>query len=299
MLFLVPRSSPFAKKSANMSHQARRMFRGRGGPTDGRLPPKRNPRRRNKPASNKYEVDGESGSNREGGGEVGDHEIQQDDSSSSQPEEVTTNIQAEDEPGQDATAPSDTTQETSNPCVKEIEHLRKRIRNLRENMQLSHSIATNLQTYQGNVLNAVVNCVNEWRSIVKHYELGPENDETPNDSSDSFLPRDLWKPTALAVFEMIQHAVQCGPLAGAKPGYFKRCGGEVAKLVAAFLDQVIPDTDDLNELMGFSSKQLDAMETWRKNAEKAALENKPPSRTALQQQQGKGKGKKAKKKMKG
>ena len=54
----------------------------------------------------------------------------------------------------------------------------------------------------------------------------------------------------------------------------------------------------LGNLMGFTDKQMAAMEQWQKNAKKAAAEDKAPSRTALKQQQGKGTGKKAKKKMK-
>jgi hypothetical protein len=147
------------------------------------------------------------------------------------------------------------------------------------------------------------------QSIATHYPPVPEdtsNSDAINvvvdeDDEDTpvYMTSELRKQASLAVFEMIQQATQAGPLAGSKPGYFKRCGGEVAKVVETFLDQVIPQAPATIDLMGFTTKQMGAMETWRKNAQKAALENKPPSRSALKHQQGKGTGKKAKKKMKG
>ena len=170
------------------------------------------------------------------------------------------------------------------------------MKNIRETLQLSVAIASP-RTYQDNVLNAVANCVNEWRSIVRHYPPLPEDGSSVDDGTDYMLPK-IKKAAALSIFEMIQHSIQCGPLTGSKPGYFKRCGGDVAKVVVKFLDQVIPN-QILGGLMGFTSKQMDAMEKWKKAAEKAAAENKPPSRTATKHQQGKGTGKKAKKKMKG
>jgi hypothetical protein len=190
-------------------------------------------------------------------------------------------------------------EDSTNPCVKEVRHLKRRVQSIQETMSLSHSIS-DPKIYQDNVLNAVANCVKEWRSIATHYTAAPANLEEQAGCADEFcMTEELKKPAALVVYEMIQHAIQCGPLSGSKPGYFKRCGGEVARLVVTFLDQVVPNSPVLIACMGFTSRQMDAMEMWKKNAQKASLENKPPSRAALKHQQGKGTGKKAKKKMNG
>ncbi len=296
----------------------RRIFRGRGGPTDRRLP-KHNARRRctpgqqpHKPSTNKY-LDDDA---RNEAGDADCEDVQNIDSTEfvDSPDDATDDAGLVDSemsleanvlleatssaPNEETSLPGADriSDENTNPCVKEIQHLKKRVRNIRETMQLSNSIS-NPQTYQNNVLNAVTNCVNEWRSIVTHYPPAPE-DSKGEESGIFYLCNEIRKPAALAVFEMIQQAVQSGPLAGAKPGYFKRCGGEVAKVAESFLEEVIPHAPTLVPLMGFTSKQMDAMESWRKNAQKAVLENKPPSRAASRNQEGKGTGKKAKKKIK-
>lgn len=307
----------------------RRIFRGRGGPTDRRLP-KHNARRANrpkafKPDSSKYGDDPN----------VEREEILSDDENGNfDSSDIDDNDMEEDELGEmevlvgtlDSSRPArfgttdivvEQTDKAPSPCELEVKHLRKRVQNIRETLQLSSSIA-NPKTYQENVLNAVSNCVKEWRSIVSHYPLAPQenvvvpvtttddiNQVPPNnivqvrDADDQvYLTPELQKAAALDVFGMIQHSIQCGPLAGSKPGYFKRCGGDVAKVVVLFLQDVIPHAM-LGERMGFSTKQMDAMNGWLKNAERAAMNDKPPSRTALQHQQGKSTGKKAKKKRKG
>ena len=294
----------------------RRTFRGRGGPTDGRLP-KHNARRRrlpaderpHKPAINKYQDEGNEDARVVHGTYntvLGDESKSSDESSvlsSDSHQDIAQEPESfvEHTPSliiSDNLTNGHDNKRMQNPCVREVQHLTKRVQNIREAMSLSHSIL-NPKTFQDNVLNAVSNCVNEWRSIVTHYPPVPtDRDETQDADNNFYMTNELRKAAALAVFEMVQQAIQSGPLAGAKPGYFKRCGGEVAKVVESFLDQVIPHAPLLIQLMGFTPKQMDAMDTWRKNAQKAALENKPPSRTALKFQQGKGTGKKAKQHMK-
>jgi len=238
------------------------MFRGRGGPTDRRLP-KHNARRTRHPRQGQQ--------HREDRGileeEVPDLTIPseeeishmgQDDVLESEMEETTP--MQEEEP--------DTLQNIQ--CYEEMEHLRKRVKNLRESIQFSEGIASP-KTYEQNVLNVAAKCVNEWRSIVTHY---PELD----------LDEKVAKGTSLAVFELIQHSLQCGPLAGAKPGYFKRCGGQVAKLVVDYMDKILPH-ESLGQRMGFTAKQLNAMEKWNSNALKAAENDKPPSSSIAKKQQ--------------
>jgi hypothetical protein len=169
------------------------------------------------------------------------------------------------------------------PSVKEMKHLQKRVKNVQESIQTSESI-TNPTTYQNNVLNAVTNCINEWRAIVIHYNEDLDPDEK--------------KQTSLAVFQLIQYTLQCGPLEGANPGYFKRCGSQVAKVVLDFLEAIVSDSDIALEKMGFTTKQVGAMEKWKSNAQKAVEADKPPSKSALKTQLGK-KAPKKNKKVKG
>ena len=133
--------------------------------------------------------------------------------------------------------------------------------------------------------------------------------QTPNNESVPYPPSSTTpidattlKETSTAVYLLLQLSIQCGPLAGGKPGYFKRCGRDVAQLVLDFLNQVVPavtddDNDDdspmieasdnrqpLTASMFFSDHQAVAIKTWKTNAEKAAAQNKPPSKSVLKKQ---------------
>ena len=145
---------------------------------------------------------------------------------------------------------------------REVAHLNQRIRNNQSAIQTATTLA-NLSTYEINVLKAVQNSCMEWDAIVRHYAALTQNDPK----------HPLCKPTALAVFELAQKALQCGPLAGSKPGYFARCGRDVAQVVLDFL-QAIP-----LETMLWTEKQQKAMETWKKNATKAIEKEKGPSKS--------------------
>ena len=186
------------------------------------------------------------------------------------------------------------------PYLAEIKHLKRRIRNVQElSIQASRdSIASDVTKYQDNVLNATQNCVNEWRSIARHYSKS--NDD---EGDETCLPASIRTEVGLIVFQLIQLSVQSGPLSGAKPGYFKRCGASVARVVLDFLEEVVPQHEALGiDCMGFSNKQLEAMRKWKVDAQKAVANNKPPSKSVLkkmqqqQQQQQPKKGKKKKKK---
>jgi hypothetical protein len=90
-------------------------------------------------------------------------------------------------------------------------------------------------------------------------------------------------PPALAMFELIQMALQSGPLAGAKPGYFKRCGSDVSQQALDFLNSTVSDKEDA-AFLHFSEKQADVIDKWRNNACKAAESDKPPSKSAVKRQ---------------
>ena len=164
--------------------------------------------------------------------------------------------------------------------LKEIKHLKRRIKNVQEiSIQLSRdAIASDVDKYQNNVLNATQGCANEWRAIARYYDGSTSDDGEDKDTISS----ELRTQTGLIVFQLIQLSVQSGPLTGSNPGYFKRCGAECAKAVLEFLEEVVPKTDELGiDCMGFTSNQMNAMKKWMSNAKKAVENDKPPSRTAL------------------
>jgi hypothetical protein len=75
---------------------------------------------------------------------------------------------------------------------------------------------------------------------------------------------------------------------GSSPGYFKRCGGEVARIALNFLTSEV-FKGDLTTTLFFTEKQVVAIQKWTKNAEKAAESNKPPSKSMAKLQRGTGK----------
>lgn len=239
---------------------------------------------------------------------------------------------------QSPTPPTNLPEESSeSPWNDEIRHLKRRVRNVQESIQLGTEGIVNPTTYQTNVLNAVENCIDEWRAILSHYmpsshvsKEGPSFEEPavvePDEStihdqdlagsSDlaSLLPAEptprnpepvaasaspldpgTIKETALQVYMLLQLALQCGPLTGSNPGYFKRCGGTVARMVMEFLDKVVPNDQECTQVLRFSENQAHAISGWRDNATKAAVNDKPPSKSNLEKQQGKSKKKQKKK----
>lgn len=152
---------------------------------------------------------------------------------------------------------------------REMQHLNRRIRNVRESIQLSTSAVSSPINWEQNVLNAVQNCVNECFSIFSHYD-------------DDEIDLDARSAASLAMFELVQLALQSGPLKGAKPGYFKRCGAEVARQALNFLDRTFPE--EVIRSLHYTERQVGAIRKWQTNAQKAIDNNKPPSKSALKKQ---------------
>lgn len=231
---------------------SRRTFRGNAGPTDRRLNKHQARRRKQTPSDDSTKVN-----------KYGDHDEKRETIVVEQNEDESVENAASDKMEQEVEAPP-------SPAEKEIQHLLRRLANVQESIQLSTAANVNPSTWQQNVLNPVGNCVREWRAIVKHYhdELDPATD---------------CKAPALALFQLIQMSLQSGPLAGAKPGYFKRCGANVARQALDFLDGTVPNKQEATFLC-FTKKQGDAIEKWRDNATKAVENDKPPSESALKKQ---------------
>jgi len=269
-----------------IQHQQRRMFRGQGGATDRRLP-KHDARRRRKNRNNTNHDQTENDSEH-------DKII-----SPSLSYESLTIIPTEEDDGTDIlfkkhhnNGIDEIKEDSSSPYLVEIKHLKRRINNVQEiSIQTSRdAIASDLTKYQNNVLNATQNCVNEWRSIARHYStIGNNDDDDDKDNHDNGISSAVRTEVGLAAFQLIQLSVQSGPLSGGKPGYFKRCGAEVAKVVLDFLEEVVPQHDALGiNCMGFTSNQMDAMKKWKVSAEKAIENDKPPSKSVMKILQKKG-----------
>ena len=258
--------------SANTSHshpQQRRTFRGRGGPTDGNLPPKKNPRRRVKyqatgssiTARTDHDDDDDDDNDIYDDEEGGNHDNNIHDGSimmEKRIENLTINTNATE--FNDVREGDD--DEADDQLLPELKHIRKRIRHLVDSFQTSRGMG-NPNIWQSNCLLPTKNAVKEWRSIVKFYRLhecreerggvvgdlvtdGAPSDrlESPTSKNNSNVfvkdagvedTMEVIDLTTQEVFGLIQMSLQVGPLSGSNPGYFKRCGGEVASMALDFL----------------------------------------------------------------
>ena len=249
--------------------QQRRVFRGRGGPNDRRLP-KHNARRRRPPPQlreeslNSIQQPAASGEEDESDWSS----IEGDDADNDEPmidgEQVGV-VNKKDE----SLEPS----EEDSHFQNEVGHFQQRIRNIKYSMQTSTLALNTPSTYQKNALRAILNCATEWKSVLKFHN---ERIQEALDCSEAQTIATC-KACGLSLFELIQLGLQCGPLAGSKPGYFKRCGSEIATMVHDFLQELAPDRD---ELVGMfcSEKQADAIEKWKKDASKAITQDAEPSK---------------------
>jgi hypothetical protein len=285
--------------------QQPRIFRGRGGATDRRLP-KHNARRRQKNRNHTNDHHDESVDQKENDNE-NDESLSR---SLSYESPAVKNTEEDDEDIVhivenivDKKCDYDRINNSINeskeepppspppPYVVEIKHLKRRINNVQDvSIQTSRdAIASDLAKYQNNVLNATQNCANEWRAIARHYNTNISNNDDNGDNDNGgneCISSVLRTEVGLAVFQLIQLSVQSGPLSGGKPGYFKRCGAEVAKVVLDFLEEVVPQHDALGiHCMGFTSKQMDAMKKWKVDAGKAVENDKPPSKSHMKKTQ--------------
>ena len=254
----------------NQLQYHRRTFRGRGGPTDRRLP-KHNAARRRPTLESNDESAAELASV--------DEKLEDDNSShlnsdlavafiregESALQIIDPVVDIHEDNEKDSSHVYEAEEIESTPEKKEIDHLNRRIRNNRTSMSLSATALANPASYQSNVLAACLNTIKEWRSILRHHSL----DEVSK------------KSVGLAIFELMQQSLQCGPLAGAKPGYFKRCGSEVAAMVYKYLEDAVLDVDDAVDTLCFTKTQADAIESWKGGAQKAAASSKPPSKSVL------------------
>jgi len=267
----------YSTRAERMSHQQqqqqqqyqRRTFRGRAGPTDGRLP-KFNAARRRPHFGDEQQVAAVAAVAAVAPKYDGPPPVKAREEAEEQQQHGESGAPKEDQ---------------EDPLQIELAHLKTRIRNNRNAMSLSATALANPTNYQNNVLSACQNTVTEWRSIRKHYKYSLLDDSNSERSCSSSLLALLFRSTGQDIFELLQQSLQCGPLAGSQPGYFKRCGVEVAMAVHAYLEAVVVDCDDATETLGFTEKQAAAVDTWKRNARKAIEKNQSPSKSVIQKQQ--------------
>lgn len=261
--------------SANSSrqHPQRRIFRGRGGPTDGNIPRPKTPRVRVK-----YQHQPEDRCREDYHDDVADG-VQDpsplDVSADPQPmfsnDKQSNNINIRSSPSSPPNlSPAD------EQFLKEICHLQTRIENVTLAIQTSRGIA-NPKIWKENVLIPVKNVLKEWRAILSFHckqRCDSNNDDnndnidgSPHDDVESgrdrineiaeaatstpdtvpVLPLDKHQQVSEMyprVFSLLQMSMQTGPLVGSNPGYFKRCGGDVARMAFDFLTEVVNMADD-------------------------------------------------------
>jgi hypothetical protein len=149
---------------------------------------------------------------------------------------------------------------------KEIQLLLRRIQNHRRSWSTSAMAITNVDRYQTHVLAAALNTLRAWRAILRRHSLDAATVHA----------------VATELFGLLQQSVQCGPLAGARPGYFQRCGGAVAGVVHAYLDAAVRDRDDAVQGLGWTARQAEAVEQWKARAQRAVEADTEPSAAMVQ-----------------
>ena len=232
-------------KRSQTANQQRRIFRGRGGPTDGNVPPKKATRNKVKYEHNQSASSDDVQQPLHGndvyyleGHEVNVDQLSLNDNESDNNRQNNTNAGSDDEGEEEL---------DNNPLHNEILHVQKRIQNITLSIQSSPLGISNPTTWRSNCLLPIKKIVKEWRSILSFHSdeinervlmNGVQNHDNDNTTIDMEL-KQLLHEAATKVFILIQMAMQTGPLVGSNPGYFKRCGGEVASVALEFLTHVI------------------------------------------------------------
>jgi hypothetical protein len=268
----------------------RRMFRGRGGPIDSRLP-KHNARRRRWPPtlpSEPLPLDSAPNTNlatRESTSDslkLSNEEAERMmDRLKQGPQLVHDRAEEQSEHDVDDVPMEAASNELLNETDKsdaamnlttEIDRLMQRIQNNQLAIRNASEAITMPANYEKHVLQACLNTTRQWRAILGHY--------TDIEDHSSLVGSRI----GLAIFELVQHALQCGPLQGSKPGYWKRCGSNVAQLGYNFLDALIEDEEDGIAIYLTQAQAVTIMK-WRDDAKKAAQSDEPPSKSTLKRMQ--------------
>lgn len=259
--------------------QQRRTFRGRGGPTDGNLPPKKNLRHRVK-----YQAAEESSNDQTGTERDDNQDVDDADAASTMIERHVDQLSITTDRNECNDIRVKEDKDGNDKLLLELTHLRQRMQQLVDSFQTCQGMG-NLNTWRTNCLLPTKNAVKEWRSIVKFYNLLeiPSHNYGVNDNdrkevrdceqvghinindinnissvedavgADGSDTMNIINSSTQEVFGLIQMSVQVGPLSGSNPGYFKRCGWEVASIGMTYLDDIV----DLASQFSFVDNAVD------------------------------------------
>ena len=238
----------------------RRIFRGRGSPTDGNLPPKKSPRAKVKYEHHRAASSDDVQQSEDDISDLEEHADVVDINKLSLNGNGNTNDSLDNKNHDDNGCEEE--DDNNNPLHKEIHHLQKRVQNITLSIQTSPLGISNPNTWRTNCLHPIKNVVKEWRSILSFHsqeisrggreeqlqcddvvesqqQLLQSNNNNNNNNTKHMELQQLLHETSTKVFILLQMAMQTGPLVGSNPGYFKRCGGEVASIALEFLTEVI------------------------------------------------------------
>ena len=241
--------------SSSRNHPQPRIFRGRGGATDGNIPPKKVIRRKVKYQGLEHTTD-----------HVVDLSVQ----NLALNDEINATAAVVDEAGVNETnqAVNEDVDNIDDKFHQEIQHLQKRINYVTLSNKTSQGLV-NPCTWRTNCLIPTRKVVKELRNILMFHSMNNNNlidassaednvsdvieasgtvggDHMARNSENDNLQqvafeiknKDLLQSTSQQVFSLIQMSLQTGPLVGSNPGYFKRCGGEVASIALAYLCEI-------------------------------------------------------------
>jgi hypothetical protein len=298
-------------------NQSRRVFRGRGGPTDGRLPPKKKKYRAVRhvaaatcAAANDVVVDPPHRRHGNDDDDADQEEASIDESSYGRDEN---NILAESAAGVDDHSrfnknddAEDTEEEDPQCSIEELRHLHQRIRNIRNAMTALSSKnnknknnTVSITHYSANVLNAISNAVVEWRAIYRryYYDHHQEHDDQHHYdqeqnavSSDLLLLRLMPETIPAAVTTTTTTSIIIRETGNLIFGMIQQGlqSGPFAGSQPGYCKRCGSDTSALVHAFllrvgyppGLSDPQKSALEKWTANAAKAAmLPAKAPSRS--------------------
>ena len=245
--------------NGSRNHPQPRIFRGRGGPTDGNLPPKKVIRRKVKYQPRQQALD-HTTENVVDCLSVQNLALNDESSATAAVDdagvEETNRVVNEDVDN----CNEDVDNGDSDKFQQELQHIQKRIQYVILSNKTSKGLV-NPSTWRTNCLIPTRKVVKEWRNILMfHNNIMIDNnlidsssaaeneirsdviEEIIDDSLEQVAfekkNKDLLQSTSQQVFSLIQMSLQIGPLVGSNPGYFKRCGGEVASIAVAYLCEI-------------------------------------------------------------
>jgi hypothetical protein len=224
--------------NGSRNHPQPRIFRGKGGPTDGNLPPKKVIRRKVKYQPQQQALD-HTTDNVVDVLSVRNLALN---------DEISATAAVDDAGAKETNRVVDEDVDNGESMFhQELQHIQKRIQYVTLSNKTSKGLV-NPSTWRTNCLIPTRKVVKEWRNILMFHNILIDNNlidsssaaenEIRSDVIQEKKNKDLLISTSQQVFSLIQMSLQVGPLVGSNPGYFKRCGGEVASIAVVYLCEI-------------------------------------------------------------